>query len=292
MKRWNAARLRAWTVVVGTVSLAFLSGYIMQSRGPGPTEPVLTQDVVLLPEAPTARVSLRQPPSLKDRIAQTRAIRKEGCDPTLTLGETPNGQMDVALVAPCHAGAPITVEMNQLIADETVDAYGRWAAQVPAFERDMHVTVTLEDTVLRARRVFEPSIKPQHIILAWQDERIFEVHAHAHHGPLSASRGEIENGSQPPVATTVHVGDGRGAAFEILTFPPQSMGATGVVRLSVEARVTETNCAREASTRAYQTGYLGALRLTEIAYTMPDCDRVGEVVRLQNLFRDMRLAER
>ena len=132
----------------------------------------------------------------------------------------------------------------------------------------------------------------QHVILAWHGVHVFKVRAETPQTPSALSYSSAAPQAVAPDVSVTHVGDGRGAAFEILTFPPNSAGAAGVVRLSVEARVTASNCERDASTEAYQTGYLGKLRLTEIAYTMPDCDRVGEVVRLQNLFRDMRLAER
>jgi hypothetical protein len=90
----------------------------------------------------------------------------------------------------------------------------------------------------------------------------------------------------------MQLGDGDGAMAEIYSFPVDRPGSSGVVRLDVEAEVTDANCGREIKAEALQPGVSDSFVRTKIAMVMPDCGRTGEILRLQNLLRDMRLAER
>ena len=140
----------------------------------------------------------------------------------------------------------------------------------------------------------------QHVILAWSDAPTFQISAFEF-GAHAREDGHVWSGA-PAVPERAlrgaggfltRIGIAGGAGFEIYSFPSDGVaGASGVVRLSVDAKVTDENCGRLARAAAYQTGFRGGLMPTEVAFSMPGCDRVGDVVRLQNLFRDMRLASR
>lgn len=291
MMQFVSPRMRRWCLGVATVAAAVLSGHVVQRSKDVPLPAASPPPSISVPSLPTDVAALEPPPVLGNRTAETQSVRKDSCDPSLSLNESPAGQLDIVLNAPCHVEKPIKVQVDQLKADATTDHSGSWEARVPALNPRVSVEVFFGDVAVAD--VFEPenSRPEQHLILAWTGTQVFEIRADVSQtSPGRRSLTEDELQGIPFFAT--RVGDGSGASFEALSFPADRTGAHSVVRLSVDATVTTENCDREVATIAYQTGYLGVLRPTEISYTMPSCDRVGEVVRLQNLFRDMRLAER
>ncbi|MEM9425736.1 MAG: hypothetical protein AAGA06_03455 [Pseudomonadota bacterium] len=277
---------RRWITVGLTLAVAFFTGHLMQSPR---SETVMLQPTVTpdnFPNPPAVASALNVPPRLNDRIVETRAERKGSCRANLTLEETPAGFLSILLTAPCHADTALTLQINELTATDKTDARGSWEARLPALARVSMVKVSLSDITLSRNLNHEIATNQQHIILGWTGAQTFHIRVDdASNLPRSLADDAV-------VGTFTRLGDGTGAAFEIFTFPSETAGAKGVLRVSVDAVVTSKNCSKTARTQAYQTGFLGTLRPTEIAYTMPECSRIGEVVRLQNLFRDLRLALR
>ena len=203
------------------------------------------------------------------------------CRPDLRLAEAPNGDLSIELDAPCHANTPIEIRVNSLVADVRTDARGKWNQRIPAISSEVSVAIHLDESTISAKLPLAKAAAQQLVALAWSGPQTFFVQADS-----------MGTGSEEISSAFTHVGSGEGASFEIFSSSALDNLGASIVRLSVETKVTEENCGRHVSTLAYQTGYLGELRPTEIAYTMPDCGRVGDVVRLQNLLRDMRLASR
>lgn len=284
MKSITPAR-RRWITVLTTLAVAFLSGHLMQRTEGESTAFLRPVAPAAFPESPVVPASLASPPGLRDRILETRAERTGQCDPRLSLSETPAGLLQVSLDAPCHPRTPLTLRFNQLVATDATDARGRWDQTLPALSEEATVSVSLAGVTVAERLRHQRAAAQEHVILAWTGEQTFRIRPDT----PSVARSSV---SEPLTGRFTNVGDGSGAAFEVFSLPSDPGVSNAVVRLSVDAEVKGDNCGRIATTLAYQTGYLGQLRPTEIAYTMPDCDRVGDVVRLQNLFRDLTLAGR
>ncbi len=274
---------RRWLTVVVTVGLALLSGHWMQSRlGSSNTPP---DGPLSLPNAPTFTAILQPAPRFPERVTETRSPRSAGCAPRMQVHEMPGASLRVTLQAPCHKDEPLRLTFNELTADDVTDANGRWEARLPNLGPLVNVALDFGDYRLsEAVNPAEPLIL-QHVILSWTGAKTFEIQA-------EAQTNQTLVGTEMPDGMLTQVGDGRGAAFEIYSFPAQKDSTVGVIRLSVDALVTEDNCGSTVATTAFQTGFITGLRRTDISYTMPECERVGDVVRLQNLFRDMRLAAR
>ena len=265
--------------VATVVSIALLSGHLVQQSGSDLGTAVQPLPDVTVPSLPREAGVLQPPPLFPDRTLETRAERLDSCDPELQVSETPSGHIHVALLAPCYASSPIKIQFNDLVADDTTDATGFWEARLPPLGERTHISVNVDRYLLQDTFVLDTLIDQRLVILAWDGSQTFRIKTDV---PV-AERSDAN-------ALISRLGDGSGASLEVMSFPKN--GASGTVRLSVEAEVTRANCDRTIKTVAFQTGYLGALRKTDIEYTMPDCDRVGDVVLLQNLFRDMTLARR
>jgi hypothetical protein len=139
----------------------------------------------------------------------------------------------------------------------------------------------------------------QHVAIVWDGPQLLRLHAFE----FGAKRDQFGHvwakaPKSPDRATRgtggflTRLGDGNGTSAEIYSFPAGQSRNTGVVRLVVEADVTPSNCGHQVEALALQTDPLGGMDVTEVALKMPQCEAVGRVVRLQNLFQDMRLAGR
>ncbi len=282
MKYFAALDRKRWITAIVSLALAFLSGHIMQSEV-NAAQARKAAAAIEPPRAPAfiQAASLQTAPLYPFRVLETRAERKGSCTPAMEMVELATGMIRVSLTAPCHIEGPVRLTLNDVAADVETDARGRWEGQVPALSSQVTARFEFGDQTLRDLLEVEAAETLQHVLLTWHGAQTFRIHVE----PFGATTGETGG-------TLVRIGSGRGAAFEAFSFPATLRGGAGVVRLAVDAEVTEENCGKPASVTAYQTGFSGRVRPTEIRYTMPVCDRVGETVRLQNLFRDMRLAAR
>ena len=186
------------------------------------------------------------------------------------------------------AGIPRTAQtkpsgpvINGFPADVLTSEAGRWQARLPALATEMTVEAILAGHRLVEKVEVASAQDAHHVILTWNGPQTFHIHAEG-----------LEHGKKPVFGAQARIGDAGMAAFEVFSNPIKSGQSGGVIRLAVDATLTKENCGRIASVTAYQTSYSGRLQPTEISYTMPDCERIGESLRLQNLFRDMRLAAR
>ncbi len=282
MKYLAALDRKRWITAIVSLALAFLSGHIMQSEvSAAQARKVAVEIKPPTDPAPIRMALLQTPPVFPARVRETRAERKGSCAPGMEMVEIATGMVRLTLTAPCHIGRPVRLKLKDMTADVVTDARGRWEAQVPALAPMLTARFQFDGEVIQDRLEVAAAGNVQHVLLTWQGAQTFRIHVE----PFDAAESETDG-------SLVRIGSGTGAVFEAFSFPASSRAGSGVVRLAVDATVTEENCGRTASVTAYQTGFSGRLRPTEISYTMPVCDRVGETVRLQNLFRDMRLAAR
>ena len=62
------------------------------------------------------------------------------------------------------------------------------------------------------------------------------------------------------------------------------------MQLSIDAPITQQNCTREVIARTLRSEGAGRVDVTELSFTAPACGAVGDVLVLQNLLDDLRLA--
>ena len=281
MKYFATLGAKRWATAIATLVLAFLSGHIMQSEIEASQFHKQAATIVAPADPKPVQMGLQAPPLLTSRVLETRAPRSPGCEPHLEMSEMATGMVRVSLVTRCHLKRALTVSINGLKADIVTDASGNWEAVLPALSSRMIAKFQFGETTIEKQLDVSSSESFQHVLLLWNGVQTFRIHVESH--------GEFDGDFEKNL---IRIGSGDGAAFEVFSFPSTSGIGNSVLRLAVDATVTKDNCGKRASVTAYQTGFSGRLRPTEISYTMPECARVGDTVRLQNLFRDMRLAAR
>ena len=312
MTIFKSLKWRRWGTALATLALAFTSGYVMQNRlsDRAPVESTqlaafgpATDQPKALPSQPTATrlLTLDRPPVLADRVDEplTGKEADPGCAPTLSVSAAPAATLRITLTAPCHGDTRVFVQQGDMAASFQTGGDGVLNMRVPALTTNPVIQAAIAGKQLSATVEIPDAGDFQHVALQWSGRQALRINAYEF-GAQKSQFGHVWSGApkSPSRASRgsggflTKLGDGRGKSAEIYSFPVGQASSRGVVRLVVEAEVTKQNCGQKIQATALQTSPLGHLSPTEISLTMPDCDQVGEIVRLQNLLQDMRLASR
>ena len=278
-------RRRIVTVLV-TLGIAFATGHVMQTvlvdpeevsvlggeqdaaprvRTDGtapalPTPPAATL-TPFVPPAPTPRERVPDDPPLTE-FEQDDARAPSAAAPCGVAGSVRvvgGGMLRVTLDAPCLAGMPVIVEQDGLRIAWRLDAGGGLAVDVPALSADVTLAAVLPDHAPLTWRVALRAPVPPRVALVWDGPRALFL-------------------SHPDADL---LGDGSGPMAEIVE--------TALVP-QVEARVMPDTCNRIVRAAAMRTDGT-AVQVGQVALSLPGCDAVGEILVLQDLFGDRRLAE-
>ena len=310
-------RRAAWVVVVFFAALA--CGYLMQNVLTQPVPMALNQDppaepkIALpledpdpFPTLPTASLepNLVRPPILPSRATEPRdddgrPPSSVGCDPRLFLAPSAAAMVDLTLQAPCHANTLVKLTQGPLIATQRTNDAGHLHVRLPALEAETTIHVAFAGLDLKTNLRIPDADRFQHIALMWEGPQVLRMNAFE----FGAARNEVghvwsgapkspnraSNGTGGYLTRLVTEG---GPSAEIYSLPAGRSPMRGVVRLVVEADITKESCGRIVKAKAFQPTAFRRFSQTDVEVALPDCDRQGEVVLLQNLLRDVRLAGR
>ena len=195
--------------------------------------------------------------------------------------------------------AGLAVLQGDITVDQTSDKEGRAEIRIPAFRERVELDVTHPGGTETLGVTVTDATNYEHVALQWTGPQVLKMHAYEF-GARRNQFGHVWSGApKSPIRAArgsggflTGLGDGSGASAEIYSFPAGETPVRGVVRLIVEAEVTESTCDSDVRATAHQTGALSRMTATEVEFKMPGCDTVGDIVQLQNLLRDMRLAGR
>ncbi len=327
MSLFASLNWRRVLMIVGTLLIAFGSGHVMQTAAVKNTpiaKPGATPDAAPLirgadqppelpvPPAATLTPIFVTPPNLRDRVTRDQPLLQlprddarlvpQGapCRANLKAEAKPAGMIGLTVSAPCWPSSKIEIRHSGLNITETFDAQGRLEIDLPALSATARVEVAFPDKTFGHATLDLPAVESLYrVVLAWEDTQILTLHA-LELGAAYGERGHIHS-AHPETAERAlrgkggfltRLGDGTGGVAEVYTYPREDARSSGVIRLSAEAEVTSSTCGRVAEARAIQTDALGGLQTSEVLLSMPDCESLGEIVQLKNLFRDLRLAGR
>lgn len=274
----------------------------------GPDLPVIENSNVIIPMAeqtlaPQATVvpaSFDDPqPAPAAPITEETQLSALGlpCGITVTATAMPAAMVALDVMAPCRTDASVTINHSGLEIVSTTDALGLLTLDIPAFETPAFFSVSFSDGVEEAVLVGLPDLRDfDRIGLAWQGDMGLELHA-MEFGAAFGDRGHVwhEAPAGPDAAiagdggflTTVETGN---SFAQIYTLPRATLREGDSVRLSIDAPVTQANCTRDVVARTLRAEGGNPVDVTELTFTVPSCDAVGDVLVLQNLLDDLRLA--
>ena len=223
------------------------------------------------------------------------------CDVILSASARPAGMVHLMLVAPCAADERLTVRHEGLIFSDQTDALGTYAVDVPALDMDATFSVTLASGAVAETAVDVPAaLRNERVVLQYNGDNGLQIHA-LEFGADYGDAGHIWSGNPGSVEVATRTGGGfltllgdrsQPDAFlaEVYSLPEDARGQDGVVRLSVEAEVTATNCDHDIAGQTIQRTAAGGMRPVSLTLSMPNCDATGEFLVLKNLLRDLKIA--
>lgn len=310
---------RRVATVVAVLLIAFLSGHLMQTiladdapvasvRDAPDAAPAIrrAEEPKPLPTPPAATLMpiLERPPVLPGRAAEPdraggRDARADPCLPRAFVTPTVAAMVTVTLRAPCHPETLVTLRQGPLVASQITDGEGRLNVRLPALETEVVIEVIVGDHVLSAAARVADAENYRHVALVWNGPQMLRLNAFE----FGAARNEFGHvwAGAPKSPRRASRGSGgfltrlvteNGPSAEVYSLPVKASPLRGVVRLVAEARVTKDTCGRVVKAKAFQPTAFRRISETDVEVALPDCDRLGEVVVLQNLLRDVRLAGR
>ncbi|WP_224816725.1 hypothetical protein [Hasllibacter sp. MH4015] len=219
------------------------------------------------------------------------------CDVTVSASPMPAAMVALDVMAPCRAEAAVEIAHAGLLLTARTDALGLLTLDIPAFETPAFFSVTFGDGTEETVLVGLPDLRDyDRIGLGWQGNMGLELHA-MEFGAAFGDDGHVwqESPASPDAAM-----DGSGGFLSVIeagesfaqiyTLPRATLREGDSVRLSIDAPVTEANCTRDVVARTLRAEGGGPVDVRELTFTVPSCDAVGDVLVLQNLLDDLRLA--
>lgn len=303
MKIFASLNKRRVFMTCGVLGIALLCGQVMQAIGANPLDRIDRSQAKPLPSDPAAS-NLQQPPKMPGRVkaalfTKVQAVAKTdiACIPQLKLDRAPGAMIELTFLG-CEEKT-VRISHGGVQTSTKTNSAGELRQSIPAMEETAQVTVIFDDDVIESTIKVPDASMYKRVAIVWSGAQSLQMHAFEF-GAKRHQFGHVWAGApkSPKRATRgsggflSKLGDGSGASAEVYSFPAEQSQNQGVVRLVVEADVTPLNCGKQIDAVALQSGILGGIDITEVALKMPQCDGIGQVVRLQNLFQDMRLAMR
>lgn len=263
-----------------------------------PIQPTIEGNDIIIPSAEQAlapQIS-SAPPTLRGPVTETSAFGLP-CDVSVTATAMPAAMVALDIMTPCRLGAPVVVNHSGLQIMATTDAVGLLALDIPAFQSPAFFLVTFDDGLEESALVTLPDLQNfDRIGLGWQGDMGLELHA-MESGAAFGDPGHIwhEAPATPDVALAGEGGfltalDTGSSFVQIYTLPRVSLRENEPVALSIDAPITAENCGHDVVARTLRTEGGGPVDVIELAFTVPGCDAVGDILVLQNMLDDLRLA--
>lgn len=276
---------------------------LLRSSGEAPALPT--------PPAATLVPLMPPPPVLPDRVDQPESTEMEDwddartspfgfdCAPSMTLKLRDASIVEASLLAPCDLEKRVSFLHDKLRVDVMTDAFGRAKVLIPALSEAVLVTAELGQRKIQSELYGPRARAYSRVVLSWEGNQIFRMNAFEL-GAKPGEAGHISSASPKTASRAMRgtggfmfvTGDGSGRVAEVYSFPTGYSPFRGIVELIVEADVTENVCGQLAEAQALQSNPLGGVSETTVRVTLPDCDKVGDVMVLKSLLQDMRLAGR
>lgn len=224
------------------------------------------------------------------------------CSVTLDATKSAGAMVRLDLKAPCHVNETVTVDHQGLQFTLVTSEVGHVSALIPAMVAVAFFDVTLVDgKTVSANAIVPEVLDYDRVAVQWTGDSGLRIHA-LELGADYGERGHVWAKSPQSVASALQARGGYitvlgdtdfpGAKHaEIYTFPSGQVKKSGVVRLSVEAEVTAQTCSKEIEAQALQSGVDGAISVSDLTLSMPTCEAIGDFLVLNNLLRDLKIAQ-
>ena len=265
------------------------------TRGPHPLpEPPARDSGAVKPELQAAAAG----PGIEPRD-EAQAEPATVCEVALAAEPRPNAVVRLTLAAPCLPDERLTLHHNGLTFTAVTDDAGALALDVPALSSSAVFIAAFPNGEGAVAQTTVPGAETRdRVVVQWRGAAGLQLHALEGEAGYGGD-GHVWAGAPGDVAASsaegflLRLGDAEAPEplmAEIYTFPAD-MPRAGV-SVTVEAEVTEANCARELSAETMRLTGADPAERHAVTFFMPDCAAVGDFLVLKNLYEDLKVASR
>ena len=311
--------VRKLTLAGGTFAVAMGIGFFMQQREadaaytqsqilPMPM-PITTPAEPAMPEVAAAAVALSEIPDATPKqitlpqavpvLAELDAELVVDCTIEMATVATDAALVRVSLDAPCAPSTAFTLHHEGMMFTAQTDAGGNATLIAPALAEEAVFIAAFEDGEGAIGTVSVPSlVEYDRTVVQWRGEGGFELHA-LEFGATYGEPGHVwlETPSTASVAASgaggflMALGDGRVESprfAQVYTFPATKTPQSGKVLLTLEAEVTEANCATDVEAQTLERHAAeGSVKILDLTLSVPACEAVGDFLVLRNILSDL-----
>lgn len=295
------------------VVLATLQGGVIGQQAPRVTAPDAETSVAVVipevsrlapqPETPLQLATLEADTPLSPPEADADVTVEVDCTPVMDLNLAPAATVAVSISAPCHLETAFTMHHQGMMFTAMTDDEGQADFDVPALAEEAVLIAAFADGNGAVESIpVSDFANYERAVLQWQGETSVMLSAyeggsafgdtnHIHAG----NPGNLERLTAEEGGFLIRLGKADAAdplIAEVYTFPSTPIDAAYDVTLVAEAEITEANCGQDLSAQSIQISPNAENAALDLSLTMPECDAIGDVLILQNMFRDLTLASR
>ncbi|SLN21302.1 hypothetical protein ROJ8625_00792 [Roseivivax jejudonensis] len=254
-----------------------------------------------LPDLPNILTALDVPDPVLEPATNAAPDQTPDCDVRLDATPIAGAMVRLAVTAPCHPEARVSLHHNGLMVSAATDETGVLSIDMPALSESALFIASLPGEAGAIARADVSSVPfYDRIVLQWQNDTGLELHArewgadyfsdgHVWHD----SPGSLKDAVRGEGGFLTRLGDPDLAdprLAEVYSYPAGTSARTGAIAVSVEAEVTSANCGADISAQTLEARSDAPLAVRELTLAMPDCDAVGEYLVLKNLIPDLKIA--
>ncbi len=226
-----------------------------------------------------------------------------GCTATLTAAPEEAALVSLYLVAPCHQDTDFMLRHEALQFTSRTDEDGVASMVVPALAVDARFTALFGNVEHASVTIDVPDVRIyDRSILQWDGQYNLQLHALEAGAEIgdpghvwSASMHSAEDAVAGEQGFVMRLGTSDADTprlAEVYTYPAGHDRSASSTVLQLSVAVNEANCGREVDTVTIQTAMGGPLATRKISAGLPSCEAVGQVVVLQDQFKDLTVAWR
>ncbi len=325
------AQVKSYLLGGATLVCALGIGYVMQygTKLPGQDAPVEAElQVTDITEASSAFVAPQLPDDLELELVmpdQTVALAaatepevapldlsnlppepaQSGFDCETVMLATPiaGAMVDITLDAACHASERVTIHHHGMMFTEVMQPDGTLNISVPAMsDRAMFIAAFADGEGATASADVTSLEFYDRVAVQWKGEAGLQLHAREFSADYfadghvwAAAAGDLTAAARGEGGFLTRLGreDAPEALMvEVYSFPTGTATRGGDVLVTVEAEVTDSNCAAQIEAQTFELHSENGLRVRDMTLDMPDCDSVGDFLVLKNLIEDLTIASR
>ncbi len=318
---------RMITTLFATGLVAFGAGYIVENgedtaarigaslQSPGMARASVLPGVPSLPRPPIQTLqatplpttygwSPKQPESFSltalDR-SRFDSDPNQSCEAVFKAAPAAGGMVRVSLLSPCSINEPVTLRHAGLSFTEQTTDTGRMTVEIPALTVNAEIEAVMPSGHSYVTTAFVPEAEEFHrVALVWRGEAGLHIHAQEFGAEMGSSGhiwagapGRAELGENAAGGYLVTFGDrslANATRAEVYTYPSTQVSQSGVVRLSIQAEVRNTNCGGMVAAQTLQPDGFGEVTSSDLTLRLPECNKIGEQMVLKNILRDLKIA--